>query len=229
MNKTLVPVSVSNDVYSTENVVSVINKYIGHSDYIEILIADRIQMYNRVVKEVSRRKGGVDIDRVEDGVRKTSDERKAWSSVVVGRFDVKKDRIRVRDVNSYVDANFLDIFRRVLILYEVDNIFRKDVEDYARVFVSRREYPTRELSYLAERMSVRYILEEAAISVRVRCLEGFFVEAYIGAFARPILNIYRDEYQFGLSELSGLREIDPGRFEFHDIAPPLRAGSDPKG
>ena len=218
MRNVLVPISLNNDKFSTDNVAQLIEDLLSSGAHVEILIADRLQIYNRVVKALANRAGSVDIGRIEIGVNETSEQRHRWSSRLLDKISVSERRVSIVDVNKYADAIFIDIFRRVLILFDIDSNFRESVETYAHEYVvGRFSERGRLLREVAQKMSIRYVLEEASISLRVRCYNNLREEYYFGEAVEPIVNLYRNRYKFNIQELSGQFSIDGDAFQFINV------------
>jgi hypothetical protein len=107
----------------------------------------------------------------------------------------------------------------MLILYDLDHKFRDDVDEWAKSFVDNR-YNDIFLSVRRDicRMSVRYILEEAALSIRIRVLRKIADEYYIGKTIDPILGIYSGRYLKNAWELAGV-PVQDTNFSFFEYAP----------
>lgn len=218
------PVSLSNDRFSTRNVAAAISQVLERYREIYVLIADRIQIYNRIAaNEAPGKEGGearLAFATVERGISDTLKEREQWMNrlrLQLGHGILKTDW-KVYSVADISDSRCYDILRRVLILDDVDAAFRGDVDAAASEFVASRagcraDHDRQTLF----RMSRRYILEEAALSLRIRVCHGLEDEYYIGKTSEPVANIYSGRYRADCWELVGINP-KPLKFSFYEYS-----------
>jgi len=222
MKRALFPISLSNDVFSTEKVVPAMKAVASKYSDVFILIADKIQIYNRVAIGMAEEEGApLSFSRTESSIQRVTEQRERWLDRVKLQLgpEALHCRWRVFSVQDIADRVGFQIFRRVLVLYDIDQKFRADVQNWARRFTHNRVTPIGgKPSELAERMSIRYILEEAALSVRMRVCNKVHDEYYLGKSTEPIVSIYRGKYMTDCWDLAGVskRKID---FAFFEITP----------
>ncbi len=221
--KALFPVSLSNQAFSSSWVVPAVRAVLGQYDEIIILVADRLQLYNHIAAAIESGMGTkqekVSFKVFESRIDQTLSEREKWLERI--KFQVGRQALSatwsVLSLRTITDRRAFDILRRVSIMYEIDDLFRGDVDSWAKRFVSRRYSKTTVEDRVAiEQLSVRYILEEAAISIRLRVLGRIADEFYIGETTEPIANIYWNKYSRGCWELAGTKayDIDFAFFEY---------------
>jgi hypothetical protein len=123
------------------------------------------------------------------------------------------------NVDMLSDRRGFAILRRILILYDLDNRFRHDVDEWAKSYVDDRYKDiNRDVRQDMYRMSVRYILEEAALSIRIRVLRRILDEYYMGKTMDPILGVYWGRYLKSAWELAGV-PVQEANFSFFEYAP----------
>jgi len=218
------PVSLSNDRFSTRNVAVAIGEVMERYREIYVLIADRIQLYNRIAANESRgRENGearLAFASVERGISNTLKEREQWMNrlrLQLGHGILKTDW-KVYSVADISDGRCYDILRRILIFDDVDATFRGDVDLAAADFVASRAGPRSEQErQILFRMSRRYILEEAALSLRIRVCYGLEDEYYIGKTSEPVANLYAGRYRADCWELAGMSP-KPLKFSFYEYS-----------
>lgn len=214
LRKALVPISLNNDVFSTRVVVPAVAAIASDFDQVLIAIADETQFYNRVARFDTSHQAP-DFGAIETSVAKTSRDRSRWFDHLRHRllpFVSRKTELRFLRLTDVMDEHTFRIFRRILVLYDTNRLFQRDVDAAAETYVlSRRtEKGTPDLP-LQVQMSRRYILEEAAMSIRIRVPDRIGYEFYIGPTLPPIANIYLNLYGATPWTLAGVPKAD---FEF---------------
>jgi hypothetical protein len=227
--KALFPVSLSNDRFASKLVISAIAGVAHDYDDITILIADKLQVYNgvsRVIVEDLRdpKKTGFSFMDIERKVSQTLIERERWLKRVQAGIGPRSEGIKwhVHSLAAFGDHMGFDVLRRVSIMYDIDHDFRADVDQWARAYVNKRygEASPNVLTRLY-RLSARYIIEEAALSIRIRVFGRLTDELYAGDTTEPIARLYWDRYSNSVWDLAGLPSSEC-RFSFHEYS----AGSD---
>jgi hypothetical protein len=105
-------------------------------------------------------------------------------------------------------------------LYDLDSVFRRDVDNSAEDFAIRMVGGADDevLFTKAARMSANYIIEELSLSIRVRVVDNVEVEYYIGKTHAPILKAYRGEYMASVWDLAALKPANTTFqfFQYHN-------------
>lgn len=128
--------------------------------------------------------------------------------------NVRCEQWTILGVDDVADAACFRILRNVILAFQTVPAFRDDVIDAARRHLVRRD----DSSLVSEQLSVHYILEEIALSLRLHVLGDIEAEFYVGEHLLPVLKLYSGSY--GL-DVHGLAEADAPAvvrtFEFFDL------------
>lgn len=209
--RALFPISLSNQRFSTLTVVPALESIVTLYDDFAFLIADRLQSYNRAIAAAAAYSAtSSEYDKKEmfaqaNELVGTFSERRKWLEKVKARLGVQSQVVswHVLSVDDVADAKSFAILRRLDILFGIDSRFRKDVMDAADQYSAKHPQHVHEIARL---LSARYIIEELALSIRMRVQRRYFDEYYIGETLRPARNVYRGCYMASPWELAGLKE-----------------------
>lgn len=203
--KALFPISLNNQRFSTENVVVAYNSISSEYDNITFVIADQLQLYNkalRVNKEYS-------VSNVLYDFRKKTnyfEERKIWLERL--RIKVNNSNLRTWEIISIddivEDATTFTIFRNILVAYYSDEIFSNDIKHFANNFAIKKN-----TNYSFDKvlqLSIGYLLEEIALSIKLKVVNKIFDEFYLGDYAYPILKLFNGEYDFTVFDIADLEK-----------------------
>lgn len=215
--RALFPISLSNQNFSSRRVLPALAALRGKYKEILFLVADRLQDYNRALALAS--KPGTSRSREEstsgwlDSLDSFS-ERRRWLEKILSRVSLIDTgcQWQILSVDSVADSTAFSVMRRIDILYAVDSVFRNDVNRTVRQFVMRH---TPDKAEAAELLSRRYVLEELALSVRLKVMQQCFDEYYLGKSLPPALNLYNGVYRANVWELAGL-ERRPEQFRYFE-------------
>jgi hypothetical protein len=233
IRKALFPISLSNSRFSSEWVAPAIASVLSEYNDITIVIADKLQLYNHVGEWVALQfskpaQEDFSFASQERTVGQTLEERQRWLERLKLQLGLPslEARWHIYSVANLGDSKGFEILRRIAILYEVDTVFRREVDEWAKMYVDERYRKlSSEIRTKIQRLSVRYILEEAALSLRVRVFKGICDEFYIGSTNRPVASIYWGRYSKNLWELVGLPPKQAS-FAFHEYV--VDANGSPK-
>lgn len=226
--KALFPISLSNQRFSTALVVPAIDSLVDKYDEVLFLIADRLQVYNRAIGFSDNLHTRSKFEGFRKMVRLTGtfEERRRWLDKVKIQLGERAIAIkwRIESIDAIADAKAFEILRNIDILFGVDRKFRLDVQESANDFALRHPEHLRSVASL---LSTRYILEELALSIRMRVQRRYTDEYYIGSTLLPALRLYSGKYVATPWELAGLQptKADFRFFELiqQDLAPPYWA------
>lgn len=206
----LFPISLSNQAFSTENVLPLLAPLFAEYERIVFLVADQLQIYNRALRlnDVHL----PELIRHFDGSRQYLEQRTRWlerlTDAVVA--PIHPAHWEVIGIDELADADSYRIFRNVMLTYHAAPEFREDVNCAARQHAANRE--TEIPIERSEQLSRGYLLEEIAISVRLHAVEGIKDEFYIGDQAFPILRLYRGDYGISPEDLAQVKRNGEDRF-----------------
>ncbi|GJM09857.1 MAG: hypothetical protein DHS20C11_21330 [Lysobacteraceae bacterium] len=200
MKKALFPISVSNQRYSTDNVVRALLSLSREYDLIVFLVADRLQMYNKATRAGKVGLFGV-LQEFADKRTDYLEQRKRWLEKIRDRLGDDVDfEVSMKGIDHFADERAFRILRNLVLLYAADKRFRRDVRKAALDFCSR--YEQREMADLGFRLSQGYILEEIAISLRIHIVGGIPDEYYLGQQWGVVLRVYQGEYDVDATVLA---------------------------
>ena len=190
--KALIPVSLGNDRFSSENLVNALSAIPTPYDEFTFVIANNIQLYNRARRISDPAQLGMTIAEFANG-RALFTERSKWLERVRNRVPptVGEPVWRVLSFDDLVETGLSTVFRNVLVTYAAVKEFRHDVDVAARDYVGPRQ-PTLIDSDLF--LSRAYILEETAASITLHVLCHVQSEYYLGAHIPAIIKLYSGDY-----------------------------------
>jgi hypothetical protein len=216
--RALFPISLSNQRFSTQIVTPAIEEILDKYDEITFLVADRLQSYNRAIAvsafhgDADRQASGADLFGQATRLTGTLQERRRWLDRVKLRLGEAALNItwRIESVDDVADAKSFAILRQVDILFGIDTSFRRDVVTAAHEFADRHPPHLREVATM---LSIRYIIEELALSLRMRAQRRFYDEYYIGESLIPARRLYDGRYMASPWQLAGVKPTgQPFRF-----------------
>jgi hypothetical protein len=216
--RALFPISLSNQAFSTENVLPLLQQLFAEYDRVIFLVADQLQIYNRALRigEATQLR---DLIRDFDENQQYLEQRTRWLERLTEAMPTPIDQTQwdVVGIDELADAQTYRIFRNVMLTYHAEPEFRKDVNDAARLHAINRDYG---ISLdRSEQLSRGYLLEEIVISVRLHVVEGIRDEFYIGEQALPVLRLYRGEYGIMPEDLAQVDQAESGH-RFFTLAKP---------
>jgi hypothetical protein len=218
--RALFPISLSNHQYSTNRIISALERILGDYEDITFLVADKLHLYNTAFRAFLISKKSLSpnpnfsLFGTERSLSGILEERKNWLDKIKMHFGPKADSIRWRvlGVEDISDGIAFAIQRRVNILALVDQRLREDILTAATSYASKKGFPEPTASAISE----RYIIEEMALSVRIKVVEGIYDEFYMGTQLQAVVKLYRNEYQASPWELAGIPERSSVKFRFFD-------------
>lgn len=212
ITRALFPISLSNQRYSTNSTIMMLQK-IPH-DYEEILfiVADHLQLYNKALLIDHPSMLGSIVRKFQKEQRYLL-ERQTWFDRLRSKFpDDETRQWRISGLEDFMDAACFKIFRNVMLAYYSIDEFRNDLDLTARTHAALRkpQYPWIQRVLLSK----GYILEELALSIRIKLLEKIFDEFYIDPHPKPVIKLYRGDYNFSVYDLAEV-EKSKARFRFY--------------
>lgn len=204
----LYPISVTNRSFTSANVLATL-KALGAlaPRSMTFLVADALHAYNRGIDHAS-----------EDVVSVFSEpnavvEKRRWMRNVVGR--ARREGIvrqaEVKGIDEVTDRWTLHTLRNLDVAFVRDPRFRSDVEAVAEDYCRRRTRP----GTPCRDLSVRYVLEELAISTKLKFVDRITAEYYMGEVFKCTRRLFAGEYAFRARDLVGQsREVDVRLFSF---------------
>lgn len=197
----LFPISVSNRVFSTENIREALSAMPDRVTEVTFLIADWLQLYNRA-SNCNESVGLGAIIRDYSDRNKDLVNRQRWIAKFLDTYpDTISASVKVVGMDHYFDGAYANTFRNVNILFSVDMGFRNDVISAAQRFLENSNRKRK--SHLAASLSEQYILEEIALNIRIRVKELVEEEYYLGDYHKPMLKVYRNCYSANPLDLLG--------------------------
>ena len=199
--RALFPVSVSNQRFSSKRVSTLIPFLFDRYDEIVFIVADHLQLYNKAMQVAEL----PSLSRVLWDFREKqqyASQRRRWLERLRRRLDPGENgpSWRILGVDDLTDSRYSHIFRNVMLAFYALPVFRRDVVEAAESHATLRQdkYPLE----LRQNLSVGYLLEELALSVRVRVLEKIWDEYYDGCQASVIMKFYAGAYPVSVFDLA---------------------------
>lgn len=207
--KALFPISLNNNFFNTDNVIEAYQAISLKYKSITFIIADQLQLYNKAL-QVSNEYSISDVLRDFREKTKYFEERKKWLEKLKDKLNndipLDWDIKSIDDVAN--DYTIFTIYRNILIAFYSDTIFANDIKhiafNYANQKNSKYDFDR------AQNLSVGYLLEEIAISIKLKVINEIFDEFYIGNYASPILKLFNNKYSFNVFDIAG--KIKPRDF-----------------
>lgn len=202
----LFPISLSNQEFSTENVMQALPYIFERHDKVIFLVADHLQIYNKALRLAD----GLPLKKiVEDFTinQKYLDQRTKWIERITARISgigEGPDRWAVIGIDDIADSRCYRIFRNVMLAYYSAVDFRDSIDQAARDHAEQRNdrFPMVQREYLSR----GYLLEEVALSLRIHVIDGIDFEYYLARQSTPILNLYQGRYSFSPFDLAEVPE-----------------------
>ena len=118
-------------------------------------------------------------------------------------------------IEDFEDRICYRIFRNVMLAFYAVPAFADDVTATATKHANSRDdlYG----HDLKVRLSIGYILEEIALSLRIHLVDGVGAEFYMGSHSVPVLKLYAGQYEFRASDLvEGAADVRVAFYEMGD-------------
>jgi hypothetical protein len=216
--KILFPISVGNRSFSTKNIKVALEKMPSDISDITFLIADWLQLYNRVRDSSGAEKLG-SIIRDYQTRNEGFINRQNWLANFLGEYpEILSAKHRIVGMESCFDALYAHTFRNVSLLYLTDSHFASDVHSSA---ASHFRANKKLSSSIAVKLSEQYILEEIALNIRLRVHDNIQEEYYMGGFHEPLVKLYESCYSASAWELYGGAKDKECNFMFFNFIPDL--------
>jgi hypothetical protein len=202
--KTLFPISLNNLSFSTEKVVGALKPLMYEYEEIVFIIADQLQLYNRAVSAKDGNDVALVIQQFNSG-KSLYEQRSIWLNRIKTNIGIESitKKWTVRGLDEIADHYYFSIYRNVLLLFYTCNEFNQDIKKDAENFLVNKidinidDYARR------INLSVSYILEEIAASIRLHVNENIFNEHYLGTDLPTIINLYNGRYGIDVFSLAG--------------------------
>jgi hypothetical protein len=202
--KALFAISIDSSLFTTERTIAALEQICNEHDGVLFLIADALNVYNKV----NSLKTPEEIVDVLAGFTAKSEQqltqRTTWLSRIRNRLPERAQGIewKVSGMRPFMDSECYAIYRRLLLLFHTTPEFRHDVVSAAERHLKNSQtiVPGTEVR---QRLSESYVLEEIAMALRIRAVEGYEDEYYLGIFFEPMLGIFEGKYSVSLSTIVG--------------------------
>ena len=206
----LIPISLDSKLFRTSVMAPALVAIGGNFSNFLFLIADSLQIYNKLWSTQHYVLGNA-FENFERLRKSYLAERVKWIDRLCKNMKGAHPRQwMVRSSYEFMDAAFWRVYQRILILYCMSKEMRKDVE---RVAIDHtRKQKLLKASAGSIRLSEAYLLEELALSVRVRVFEKIGSEFYLGQYPKPLLHLYDSRYGIDVGALAGRKT---GGLEFY--------------
>ena len=204
MKRFLFPISLGNNLFSTERVLSGLHTIPEAYDEIVFIIADQIQLFNRALGVRDGSSLDDTIQRFYSG-RTLFEQRRIWLDRLKKELsDSSNFPIwRIYGLDDIADQMFARIYRNVLIMYHTIPQFQIDLDNEARGHLSKRLGAVNSTDENVK-LSASYILEEIAASVRLHVCEDIPDEFYLGRHLNCVLRLYSSHYGIGVFSIAGV-------------------------
>jgi len=210
MRKALVPISVDNRSFRTSVLVAALKPILRECDEVVFLIADRLQVYNKVRRLAQGGIGAV-LEHFDSVSKAHYEQRCKWLERVRSILEsdgYKCEHWRVLGVQDVTDGAFYAIFRNVFLATQAVDALAQDIRDA----LGRRVGAAGAVSRDA-RLCEAYLIEEIAVNIRLRVYEGIESEFYFGDTLAPLLGLYEGAYGVDVFLLAGKSKL-PLEFSF---------------
>jgi hypothetical protein len=210
-SRCLIPISVDSREFRTANFLPALKSLPKAYETYLFFVADGLQLYNRASRVLSGEHPLPVIMREFNTSRSSYVvEKERWLSRLRKRlheFPVSQTgNWEVVGIGHVEDMHLVRIWRNVLLLAACDLEFRQDVRETARLHAEKAKTETAESRRID--LSVLYVLEEIALSIRLRVLDQIQDEYYLGFIPPPMLKVYMNEYQANVFQLADVDEYE---------------------
>ena len=212
-SRALFPISVSNQRFSSERVSMLLPQILYRYDEIVFIVADHLQLYNKAMRSANE-SSLADVVREFGARQEHVRQRRRWLERLRRRLDPNHCGAQwtVWGVEDIADSTCFHIFRNVMVAYYATPALQKDVISAAMSFASNRQdiYPFE----LRKSLSMGYLLEELALSIRVKVLGKIWDEYYDGQHSQVMMKLYAGAYPVSVFDLAFKVECLDHRFRF---------------
>ncbi len=217
MRRFLFPISLGNNVFSTENVMAGLRAIRNPYEEASFIIADQIQLYNRALTVRDGSSLDDTIRRFYSG-RTLFEQRRIWLDRVKREFSGSGNfpQWTIYGLDDIADQMFTRIYRNVIIMFHTIVQFQIDVENEARDHLSKRSGASNNAVDNIS-LSVSYILEEIAASIRLHVCEDITDEYYLGKHLDCVLKLYSLSYGINVFSIAGV-EPKPLQWRFFEFS-----------
>lgn len=203
VRRCLFPISVDRRQFRTEPFVSAIKAIAKPYDECVFLIADWLQLHNKA----SLCFRGLKLSAILDSFRLRNPylgKRKQWLRRVCQRVQgtwAYNASWVVIGMDDIMDKAFCRTWRNVVLMYECIDEFRDEIHMAASEHNVTAKGSADETSHL--RLSNVYLLEQVAVSVRLRVIDSIEAEYYIGDTLPVLVKLYAGRYGVNVWTLAG--------------------------
>jgi len=218
----LFPISLNNNIFSTERVLFGLNTIPEYYDELVFIIADQIQLYNRSFSVCNGNSFDETIKKFYSG-RTLFEQRSTWLSKLKNEFGSSNNFPvwTIYGFDDIADQMFTRIYRNIIIMYHTIPEFKKDIDNEALNHVSSYS-GTANITDVNTKLSVSYIIEELAASVRLHVYEDISDEYYLGKQLNSVLKLYYSDYGTTVFSIAGV-ESKPIKWRFFESNPDLKS------
>lgn len=210
----LFPISVANRQFSTDNVQKVLSKLPNRITHLTFLIADWLQLYNKVKNCSDTESLGKVIRDYNERNRELENRHRWLEKILESSTNLLMASHEIVGMEHYFDGLYANTFRNINILHSIDEKFSRDINKAALLFLSKGNMRSNKI---AIKLSEQYILEEIALNIRIRVKENLDEEYYLGLYHVPMLRIYANCYSASVQDLLGKAIPHKTDFKFYSI------------
>jgi hypothetical protein len=200
--------------------VAALTNILDDYDDVTFFVADKTHLYNTSYRTFLNRRENPETEfsgslfNSEQSLSAIAGERKNWLEKVKNRSGSKAKHIcwNILSADDISDQATFAILRRVNILSIVDEQLKRDIHAATTSYATAKGLPEPMASLISE----RYIIEELALSIRIKIVEEIYDEYYVGTSLIPMVDLYRNKYLATPWELAGLPEKSQTKFRFFD-------------
>lgn len=206
MSKAVFPISINNTLLNTTNVLKALSSINIEYEEVFFMFFDQLQLYNKAIKVSSAYSFNGLITEFNQH-QEFFQERRKWIENIKNKLNgqVGNTKWNILNISKIADEKCFTIFRNVLIAFHTIQDFRMDVERAALEYWERKDWDVSEIKL---RLSESYILEEIALSIRLRVIEKIEDEYYTGKYLVPLLKIYNSSYGIDVFSLADVEKFD---------------------
>lgn len=210
-NKAFIGVSLDNQIFLTDWLLFALKKILSKHDTILFLLADDLLRYTRTSVETNNDEL-VDYIAIDEIIAKRANKFTHHLENTLSSFSTDQiQKVKVRHWKDYEDNRYNELLRNLVIAFYNVKSFRDDVYALAHQHLKKFSNSIKYDNLLNS--SAHYILDEAAMAIRVTEIENYNNEYYPTDDISVLKNLYADKYKInGLTVESLIRQTPKRNF-----------------
>jgi len=203
VRKALIPISLGNDRFSSANLIPALEAIGQPYDELTFIIANNIQVYNRVRRIHDANRLASTLTEFENG-KALFEERRQWLVKVKEKVShsIASANWRILSFDDLVECGVYQVFRNVLVTYAAIDLFRAGIDAAAVAYLGGKGGGASDERDI--RLSKAYILEEVAASITLHVVCDIQNEYYLGTHLALILELYAGRYGIDVFSLANV-------------------------